>query len=182
MQPSTLRGWGNGPPPRKQPGPHQPSSSPPPAPTSPFLSVDEPALNVSHTWTHAPCGLLCRVPSLSVVCSGSVREAAGVGASCSCSQLRDVHVYRSTASCLSTHLPVGCSGRVHLTPPVSRAVGDVCVPSYEQLPLVSVSLLGQRSEASTAGLRGDGILLSVPLPVLPWPLVCPSEPSGPLLI
>ena len=43
--------------------------------------MDGPVLDLSHTWTHTPRGLSCRVPSLSVVCSGSVCGAAGVGAS-----------------------------------------------------------------------------------------------------
>lgn len=34
------------------PGPHEP----------PFPSLEEPGLEVSHVWTHTPCGLLCLVP------------------------------------------------------------------------------------------------------------------------
>ena len=60
---------------------HPHSPSPPPAPTNPLPSVDERVPDVSHTWTHTPWGLSCRVPSLSVVRSGLVRGAAGVGTS-----------------------------------------------------------------------------------------------------
>lgn len=53
------------------PGPHEP----------PFPSLEEPGLEVSHVWTHTPCGLLCLVPSLSLVGSGSGPGATHVGAS-----------------------------------------------------------------------------------------------------
>ena len=36
-------------------------------PRAPYLSVEEPVLGMSHTWTHTPCSLLCLVPSLSIV-------------------------------------------------------------------------------------------------------------------
>ena len=57
-----------------------PSPSPRP-PRAPFPSVDEPVVDVPLAWPHTPCGLSCLGPSLSVVCSGSVRGAAGEGAS-----------------------------------------------------------------------------------------------------
>ena len=53
----------------------------PPAPRAPFPSMEEPVLDVSHTWTHTPWGRLCLVPSVSVVGLGSVPVAACVGAS-----------------------------------------------------------------------------------------------------
>lgn len=37
-----------------------------------FLSVDLPALDVSHKWDRTPCGL-CECLSLSVACLGSIR-------------------------------------------------------------------------------------------------------------
>lgn len=41
--------------------------------------MDESGLDMSHTWTHSPCGLLCLIPSLSVMGSGSVPRTACVG-------------------------------------------------------------------------------------------------------
>lgn len=51
---------------------------PSPSPLTSFPSADEPGLAVSHTGTHTPCGLVCLVPSLSVVGSGSVPGAASL--------------------------------------------------------------------------------------------------------
>lgn len=55
------------------------SSHSPSSPRTPFPSMDESGLDTSHTWTHSPCGLLCLIPSLSVVGSESVPGAARVG-------------------------------------------------------------------------------------------------------
>lgn len=45
------------------------------------VSMDMPVLGMSHTWSHTSCCLLCLVPFLSIVCSGSVHRAACVSTS-----------------------------------------------------------------------------------------------------
>lgn len=72
----------NMPAPQRQPFPHQrslPTPAPNPRPPrAPFLSVEGPGLGVSHAWAHILWGLLCLVPSLRIVGSGSVPGTAWV--------------------------------------------------------------------------------------------------------
>ena len=83
------------------PPPHLPGP-----PRASFPSVDEPVLDVSRTWTHTSRGLSCLVPSLSVVRSGSVRGAAGVGASL-------LLAAEGRARARRTHLGNGCVRHGH---------------------------------------------------------------------
>lgn len=67
--------------------------------------MEEPGLAVSHVWTHTPCGLLCLVPFLRVVDSGSVPRVP-----CSCPWLGDAPLCGGPTVCipLPVHGPLGC--------------------------------------------------------------------------
>ena len=71
--------------PQKKPCSRQQSPHPLPQPLTTrnllSVSVDLPALHVSHGWSHTLCVLLCLRLSLSIVSSGSVHVVPSVGAS-----------------------------------------------------------------------------------------------------
>lgn len=100
--------------PRKQPRPHEHSPLLPPPRPVPSLSVDQPVLHVSHTWTH-PTGppVSASLPERREL---GVRPRGGVWAPHSCPQLRDVPLGARTTFCAFVHLSADTLGVTSFRP------------------------------------------------------------------